>query len=64
MNLLVAPQVTPKEGLPFHEWFIEFDQIKDNLEAIEIAMDNIMQRQNIYYKDLMGKFYHLSKYQK
>ena len=49
----VAPQVTPKEGLPFHEWFIEFDQIKDNLEAIEIAMDNIMQRQNIYYKDLI-----------
>ena len=30
----VAPQVTPKEGLPFHEWFIEFDQINDNLEAM------------------------------
>lgn len=21
----VAPQITPKEGLPYHEWFIEFD---------------------------------------
>ena len=50
----VAPQVTPKEGLPFHEWFIEFDEINDNLEAIEIIMDKIMQRQNIYYKDLVG----------
>ena len=49
----VAPQVTPKEGLPFHEWFIEFDQINDNLEAMEITMDKIMQRQNIYYKHLI-----------
>ena len=49
----VAPQVTPKEGLPFHEWFIEFDQINDNLETMEITMDKIMQRQNIYYKDLI-----------
>ena len=49
----VAPQVTPKEGLPYHEWFIEFDQINENLEAIESTMDNMMQRQNIYYKDLI-----------
>ena len=50
----VAPQVNPKSGLPFHEWFIEFDEINDNLEATEIIMDKIMQRQNIYYKDLIG----------
>ncbi len=49
----VAPQVTPKQGLPFHEWFIEFDHINENLEAIEIIMDNMMQKQNIYYKDLI-----------
>ena len=49
----VAPQVNPKTGLPFHEWFIEFDEINDNLEAIETIMDKIMQRQNIYYKDLV-----------
>ena len=49
----VAPQVNPKVGLPFHEWFIEFDEINDNLEAIEIQMDSIMQKQNIYYKDLI-----------
>ena len=22
----VAPQVNPKEGLPYHEWFIEFEK--------------------------------------
>ena len=49
----VAPQVNPKVGLPFHEWFIEFDEIYDNLEAIEVQMDSIMQKQNIYYKDLI-----------
>ena len=49
----VAPQVVPKAGLPFHEWFIEFDEINDNLEAIEKIMDKIMQKQNIYYKDLI-----------
>ncbi len=49
----VAPQVAPEVGLPFHEWFIEFEQINDNLEEIECIIDNIMQRQNIYYKDLI-----------
>ena len=33
--------------------FIEFDEINDNLEAIEKIMDKIMQKQNIYYKDLI-----------
>ena len=49
----VAPQVTPQEGLPFHEWFIEFDEIHENIKTLEIIMDKIMQKQNIYYKDLI-----------
>ena len=49
----VAPQVSPEFGLPYHEWFIEFDQINDNLEEIESIIDKIMQRQNIYYNDLI-----------
>ena len=48
-----APQVSPEFGLPYHEWFIEFDQINDNLEEIESLIDKIMQRQNIYYNDLI-----------
>ena len=39
--------------MPYHEWFIEFDQINDNLEEIESLIDKIMQRQNIYYNDLI-----------
>ena len=49
----VAPQVTPQEGFPFHEWFIEFDEIHENIKTLEIIMDKIMQKQNIYYKDLI-----------
>ena len=65
MEFTVAPQVNPKVGLPFHEWFIEFDEIYDNLEAIEVQMDSIMQKQNIYYKDLIqGKILSPLKIQK
>ena len=49
----VAPQVAPKEGLPYHEWFIEFDQIPDNLDQFAIDLDVAMKEQNIYYKDLI-----------
>ena len=49
----VAPHVNPAKGLPFHEWFIEFDEINENIKSIETTMDEIMQKQNIYYKDLI-----------
>ena len=49
----VAPQVNPKQGLPFHEWFIEFDVPPENLEAFETALDAKMEGQNIYYQDLI-----------
>ena len=53
LEFTVAPQVSPEFGLPYHEWFIEFDQINDNIEEIESLIDKIMQRQNIYYNDLI-----------
>ncbi len=53
----VAPQITPKEGLPYHEWFIEFDLDASgepkNADAFEEALDNAMRKQNIYYDDLI-----------
>ena len=56
----VAPQVNPKVGLPFHEWFIEFDEINDNLEAIEVQMDDIFKNKIFTIKILSKvKFYHL-----
>jgi phenylacetate-coenzyme A ligase PaaK-like adenylate-forming protein len=49
----VAPQVNPDSGLPFHEWFIEFEKIPENMSDFEKALDQSMQDQNIYYKDLI-----------
>ena len=49
----VAPQITPKEGLPYHEWFIEFENEPEYLDAFAEALDNAMRKQNIYYEDLI-----------
>ncbi len=49
----VAPQVNPKEGLPYHEWFISFAKRPQDMEHFAAAIDIEMQAQNIYYKDLI-----------
>lgn len=50
----VAPQVNPAEGqLPYHEWFIEFEQEPDDLSLFANLIDQEMQRQNSYYYDLL-----------
>ena len=49
----VAPQITPKEGLPFHEWFIEFENEPENLDDFATLIDNEMRKQNAYYDDLI-----------
>ncbi len=53
VEFTVAPQVSPKEGLPYHEWFIEFAKAPDDLENFRTAIDNSLQAQNIYYRDLI-----------
>ena len=49
----VAPQVNPEEGLPYHEWFIEFETEPEDLYELASKMDASMQEQNIYYFDLI-----------
>ncbi|QKJ61973.1 GH3 auxin-responsive promoter family protein [Flavobacterium sp. M31R6] len=49
----VAPQITPIEGLPYHEWFIEFENEPEDSIAFAEALDNAMRKQNIYYDDLI-----------
>lgn len=53
----VAPQIAPSEGLPFHEWFIEFDSEAsgepENMDEFALKIDNAMRKQNIYYDDLI-----------
>ena len=49
----VAPQITPKEGLPYHEWFIEFENESGDMAAFAKAIDTSLQSQNSYYLDLI-----------
>ena len=50
----VAPQVNPTQGLPYHEWFISFAKRPENLQEFAATIDREMQKQNIYYKDLIA----------
>jgi hypothetical protein len=49
----VAPQVNPESGLPFHEWFIEFENEPENLDEFALKIDESLQQQNAYYLDLI-----------
>ena len=49
----VAPQINPTEGLPYHEWLIEFENEPKNEEAIIEALEQSLQKQNSYYLDLI-----------
>lgn len=54
VEFTVAPQVNPQDGtLPYHEWFIEFDEIPNNLDDFSQILDREMVKQNIYYEDLI-----------
>ncbi|MCF6168896.1 GH3 auxin-responsive promoter family protein [Lutibacter sp.] len=49
----VAPQITPENGLPYHEWFIEFENKPKDLNDFTVKLDTSMQQQNSYYLDLI-----------
>ncbi|WP_027138102.1 GH3 auxin-responsive promoter family protein [Gaetbulibacter saemankumensis] len=49
----VAPQINPEAGLPYHEWFVEFENEPDNLDALAEKIEASLQKQNSYYLDLI-----------
>ena len=50
----VAPQINPPlGGLPYHEWFIEFEDVPDDLNELALAINDAMRKQNTYYDDLI-----------
>jgi len=49
----VAPQISPVDGLPYHEWFIEFDEQPADMLKFSNLLDGFMQEQNVYYFDLL-----------
>jgi len=54
VEFTVAPQVAPPAGgLPYHEWFVEFEREPTDLGQFSQLLDNEMIKQNIYYEDLI-----------
>ena len=50
----VAPQTLPSgDELPYHEWFIEFERLPEDLSKFAQTIDESMQKQNSYYFDLI-----------
>jgi hypothetical protein len=49
----VAPNVAPTEGLPHHEWLIEFSKLPSDTQAFSLELDNQMRQCNVYYDDLI-----------
>lgn len=48
----VAPQVNPTEGLPYHEWLVEFEKAPTDSNAFIECVDQFLQEHNTYYSDL------------
>lgn len=53
VEFTVAPQVTPAEGLPHHEWFVEFASMPRDLQAFSLELDDQLRGLNVYYDDLI-----------
>ena len=49
----VAPEVNPTQGLPYHEWLIEFETPPKDLLLFEKTIDDYLQEKNPYYQDLI-----------
>ncbi|MBA5246864.1 GH3 auxin-responsive promoter family protein [Marnyiella aurantia] len=49
----LAPQVNPTEGLPYHEWFVEFEKEPEDLNLFSLKLDDEMRKRNTYYDDLI-----------
>jgi len=49
----VAPFVSLDKGKSYHEWFIEFDEIPEDLKLFAQKLDDNLRNKNAYYDDLI-----------
>ena len=62
VEFTVAPNVAPREGMPHHEWFIEFSRKPTDMDAFSLELDNQLRGLNAYYDDLIkGNILHTLK---
>lgn len=54
IEFTVAPNVTPENGLPLHEWYVEFSKPPADIKSFEAVLDEHLQKLNAYYDDLIS----------
>ena len=54
VEFTVAPNVTPDDGLPRHEWYIEFANDPNSMETFTSTLDLNLRKINVYYDDLIA----------
>jgi hypothetical protein len=54
IEFTVAPHVNPSEGLPHHEWFVEFSRPPHDLRMFAAELDQQLRNLNVYYDDLIA----------
>jgi len=54
VEFTVAPNVAPAEGMPHHEWLIEFANPPADMNAFSLELDNQLRALNVYYDDLIS----------
>ncbi|WP_288425491.1 GH3 auxin-responsive promoter family protein [uncultured Spirosoma sp.] len=53
VEFTVAPMVSPNEGLPYHEWLVEFATPPHDLIAFAHVLNDRLTALNVYYDDLI-----------
>src|SRR5690606_24264202 len=53
VEFTVAPMINSEDGKSYHEWFVEFGELPQNLNVLAEKVDKNLQEKNIYYKDLI-----------
>jgi len=50
----VAPMIQQGQGKSYHEWFIEFEKMPENLANFAELLDQQLREKNVYYDDLIS----------
>jgi hypothetical protein len=53
VEFTVAPYIAQDAGKSYHEWFIEFEQLPENLEHFAKLLNEAMCNANVYFDDLI-----------
>lgn len=54
VEFTVAPYISQAKGKSYHEWFIEFENIPNNISLFAKKVDNNLRSKNVYYDDLIS----------